>query len=464
MDHMQQLGEERIGKLLLRFSIPAIVGMLVSSLYNVIDRIFVGQGIGSLGIAGVTIGFPIMIVQIAFSMLISIGANSLMSIRLGEGKKDEAERIMGNAVVLLVIVAMILTVAGLIWLDPILKLFGASAQDLSYARDYMSVSLYGAVFQSVGFGMNNFIRADGSPKIAMGTMLFSAFLNAVLAPVFIFWCGWGMKGAALATVLAQVVAAVWVLFYFAGEKSILKLRLANFKLRGKIVLETMAIGSAPCLMQLGAGLINVLLNNSLARYGGDVAISAMGIVNSISTLIVMPVIGLNQGVQPVIGYNYGACQYDRVKKTLKLAIGAAVVITTLGFAAVETFPQQIIRLFNTRDQELLRLGTVALRIFLMMFPIVGFQIVSAGYFQAVGKPLKAMLMSLSRQVLVLIPALLILPRFLGLHGIFWAAPTADLIASLITGTLLFFELRHLNRKHSETLVSLNEAMTPKVNS
>jgi putative MATE family efflux protein len=457
MDHMQQLGAERIGKLLLRFSIPAIVGMLVSSLYNVIDRIFVGQGIGSLGIAGVTIGFPIMIVQIAFSMLISIGANSLMSIRLGEGKKDEAERIMGNAVVLLVIVAVILTVVGLICLDPILKLFGASAQDLPYARDYMSVILYGAIFQSIGFGMNNFIRADGSPKTAMATMLFSAFLNAVLAPIFIFWFGWGMKGAALATVLAQVVAAVWVLFYFAGKKSILKLRPDNFKLDGKIVLETVAIGSAPCLMQLGAGLINVLLNNSLVRYGGDVAISAIGIVNSIATLIIMPVIGLNQGVQPIIGYNYGACQYDRVKKTLKLAIGAAVIITTLGFAVVEIFPQPIIRLFNAKDKELLQLGTVALRIFLMMFPIVGFQIVSSGYFQAVGKPLKAMLMSLSRQVLVLIPALLVLPRYFGLHGVLFAAPTADLIASIITGTLLFFELRHLNLKHSETLAGLAES-------
>ena len=449
MDRAQQLGAEPVSRLLVQFSIPAIVGMLVSALYNVIDRIFVGQGIGSLGIAGVTIGFPLMIVQMAFSMLIAIGANSLISIRLGEQKKDEAELIMGNAVVLLVLLAVLLTAGGLIWLDPLLKLFGASKHDLPYARDYMSVILYGSIFQSIGFGMNNFIRADGSPKTAMATMLISALLNALLAPVFIFWWGWGMKGAALATVVAQAMAAVWVILYFLGKKSFLKIRVRHFRLRRDVVLETMAIGSAPCLMQLAAGFITVLLNLSLARYGGDLAISAIGVVNSIAMLILMPIFGINQGVQPIIGYNYGARQYDRVKQALKLAIYAATAFTVTGFAVVQLFPRSIIELFDASDQQLIALGARALRIFLMMLPIIGFQVVSSSYFQAVGKPVKAMMLSLSRQVLFLIPAVLILPRFFGLTGAFCAGPTADFLASVVTGILLYFELRHLDQRHSE---------------
>ncbi len=449
MDRAQQLGEEPVSRLLVQFSIPAIVGMLVSALYNVIDRIFVGQGIGSLGIAGVTIGFPLMIVQMAFSMLIAIGANSLISIRLGEQKKDEAELIMGNAVVLLVLLAVLLTAGGLIWLDPLLKLFGASKHDLPYARDYMSVILYGSIFQSIGFGMNNFIRADGSPKTAMATMLISALLNVLLAPVFIFWWGWGMKGAALATVVAQAMAAVWVILYFLGKKSFLKIRVRHFRLRRDVVLETMAIGSAPCLMQLAAGFITVLLNLSLARYGGDLAISAIGVVNSIAMLILMPIFGINQGVQPIIGYNYGARQYDRVKQALKLAIYAATAFTVTGFAVVQLFPRSIIELFDASDRQLIALGARALRIFLMMLPIIGFQVVSSSYFQAVGKPVKAMMLSLSRQVLFLIPAVLILPRFFGLTGAFSAGPTADFLASVVTGILLYFELRHLDQRHSE---------------
>lgn len=453
MDRAQQLGEERIGSLLVRFSIPAIVGMLVNALYNVIDRIFVGQGIGSLGIAGVTIGFPMMIIQMAFGMLIGIGANSLISIRLGEKKKDEAEVIMGNAVVLLVALSVLLTVLGLIWLDPLLKAFGASRQVLPYARDYMSVILYGAIVQSISFGMNNFIRADGSPKTAMATMLISALLNAVFAPVFIFWFGWGMKGAAWATVVAQAVGAIWVLLYFTGKSSLLKIRLRNLRLQPAIIGGILAIGSAPFLMQLAAGGISVLINKSLEHYGGDLAISAFGLVSSIAMLILMPIFGINQGAQPIIGYNYGAEKFNRVKKTLNLAIIAATFITVTGFFIIQLFPEQIISLFNREDRALIQLGAQALRIVLIMLPVIGFQVVGASYFQAIGRPLEAMLLSLSRQVLILIPAVLILPGFFQLQGILYAGPVADILSSIITGVWLFRELKHLDRKHAKGLIS-----------
>jgi putative MATE family efflux protein len=451
MDRARQLGEERIGALLLQFSIPAIIGMLVNALYNVIDRIFVGQGIGSLGIAGVTIGFPLMIVQMAFGVLIGIGANSLISIRLGEGKKEEAELIMGNATVLLVSVSVLLTIAGLIFLDPLLKAFGASAAVLPYARDYLSVILYGAIAQSISFGMNNFIRADGNPRVAMATMLLGAVLNFIFAPLFIFHFGWGMKGAGWATVAAQTIAGIWVVLYFLGKGSMLKLRLANLRLRKPIMLAIIAIGSAPFAMQIAASVINVLLNKSLADFGGDLAISAMGIVGSIAMLILMPIFGINQGAQPIIGYNYGARLYGRVRRTLKLAIVAATAVTVIGFVLTRVFPEEIIALFSPEDHELIGLGAEMLQVFLIMLPLIGFQVVGANYFQATGKPQQAMVLSLSRQVLFLIPAVLILPHFFGLRGVMAAGPVADFLASLVTAIWLGMELKQLGRQHSEQM-------------
>lgn len=456
MDRARQLGEERVGVLLLQFSIPAIIGMLVNALYNVIDRIFVGQGIGSLGIAGVTIGFPLMIVQMAFGVLIGIGANSLISIRLGEGKKEEAELIMGNATVLLVSLSVILTIAGLIFLDPLLKAFGASAAVLPYARDYLSVILYGAIAQSISFGMNNFIRADGNPRIAMATMLLGAVLNFIFAPLFIFHFGWGMKGAGWATVAAQAIAGIWVVLYFLGKGSMLKLRLANLRLRKPIVLAIIAIGSAPFAMQIAASVINILLNKSLADFGGDLAISAMGIVGSIAMLILMPIFGINQGAQPIIGYNYGARLYGRVRRTLKLAIVAATAVTVVGFVLTRVYPEEIIALFSPGDRELIGLGAEMLRVFLIMLPLIGFQVVGANYFQATGKPQQAMVLSLSRQLLFLIPAVLILPHFFGLHGVIAAGPVADFLASVVTAIWLWMELKHLGQRHTEQMALRTE--------
>ncbi len=449
----KQLGEEKVSSLLLKYSIPAIVGMLVNALYNVIDRVFVGNGVNSLAIAGTTIAFPIMLIIMAFAMLIGIGANSLVAIKLGQQKKEEAEHIMGNALILLIIISIIISAIGLIFLTPILKAFGASETVLPYARDFLSIILWGTVFQSVGFGMNNFIRSSGSPMTAMMTMIIGAVINVILNPLFIFVFKWGIKGSATSTVISQAVSAVWVLYYFNSKKSSLKLYKKNFKLDIKTVKSIMAIGSAPFLMQIASGVLNVIMNKSLESYGGDIAVTSMGVVMAIMNLMLMPIFGINQGAQPIIGYNYGAKKYDRVKETLKLAITAATIFVVVGFITIRLFPQQYVAIFNKKDTQLIAFGSHALLSFTTFLPVIGFQIVSANYFQAVGKPKQAAILSLSRQVLILIPALIILPKFFGIEGVFSAGPLADLISSLITGTWLFFELRQLDSKHSETLVT-----------
>lgn len=450
MDHSKQLGEEKVLKLLFKFSIPAIVGMVVNALYNVVDRIFIGNGVGSLGIAGITIGFPIMIFIMACGMLIGIGANSLISIRLGQNKKDEAEKILANAMVLLIGISVVVTVAGLIFMDPLLRAFGASPDVLPYAKSYMRIILIGTVFQSVGFGMNNFIRSEGQPKIAMFTMLIGAIINTVLDPLFIFVFGWGMAGAAWATILSQLVSALWVLRYFLGGSSTLKIHMKNLQLDLSAVGKIVALGSAPFAMQIAASFLNVIMNKTLFRYGGDIAISGMGVAGSILTLFLMPIFGINQGVQPIIGYNYGAKQYDRVKQALKLGILSATIIVTIGFVVTQLFPRELVALFNSGDAELIEFGARTIRIFMLCLPIIGFQIVSASYFQAVGKPKHAAFLSLSRQVLVLIPALLILPNFFGLEGALMAGPTADLISSVVTGLFIAREMKYLDREHHLT--------------
>lgn len=446
MVRADQLGQEKISTLLLRFSVPAIVGMLVQALYNVVDRIFVGNGVGALGIAGLTLVFPVMLVQMAFSMLIGLGATSLISIRLGEGRKEEAEQIMSNAFVMLVINAALLSFLGLMFLDPLIRILGASEAVLPYSRDYLSIILWGSVFQSVGFGMNHMIRAQGSPKVAMATMLIGAITNTVLDPVFIFGFGWGIKGAALATVISQIVSCTWVLSYFLRGKSHLRLDLGKARrIEFQVVLQIMSIGFAPFAMQLAASVLNLILNQSLAHYGGDLAISAMGVVSSINTIFLMPIFGINQGVQPIIGFNYGAKKYERVKEALRLAILGATTLVTLGFISTRLFPTQFISLFSRNDPELMAFGLKAMKIVMIMFPVVGFQIVGANYFQAVGKPKKAAVLSLSRQVLLLIPALLILPRFFGLNGVFYALPVSDAGSTILTGILLWRELSHLGK-------------------
>lgn len=451
MDRSKQLGEEHVSRLIFKFSIPAIVGMLVNALYNVVDRIYIGHGVGSLGIGGTTVAFPVMLIMMAFSMLIGIGANSLVSIRLGQGRKEEAEGIFCNALVLLVISSLTLTVIGLLFLEPFLRLMGTSEQILPYATDYLEIILIGGVFQSVGMGMNNFIRSEGNPKIAMYTMLIGAAINTVFDPIFIFVFRWGMKGAALATIMSQAVSAIWVLAYFMRGKSLLRLSLKYMKLKAAYVIKIITLGFAPFTMQLASSALNFIMNKKLGTYGGDVAISGMGIVNSITTLMIMPIFGINQGVQPIIGYNYGAKKYGRVKQAYRSAVIFATVIVVFGWLMTRLFPQQLVYLFNNDDQQLISFGVKALKRFLMFLPIIGFQIVSSNYFQAVGKPNQSALLGLSRQVLILIPALIILPNFFGLDGVISAGPLADITSSFLTGIFIILEMRKLDHLQKEAV-------------
>lgn len=456
MDKSKQLGEESILKLIIRFSIPAIIGMLVNALYNVIDRIYIGHGVGSLGIGGITVSFPIMLVLMAFSMLIGVGANSLVAIRFGQGRKEEAEGIFNNAFVLLIATTLALTVIGLITMEPVLRLMDTSEDILPYAKDYLSIILFGAVFQSVGMGMNNFIRSEGNPKVAMNTMLIGAVINIVLDPIFIFVFKWGMKGAAFATIISQAVSAIWVISYFMRGKSFLKLKLSYMKLKPAYISKILTLGAAPFAMQIASSVLNFIMNKGLNTYGGDVAVSGMGIVNSVVTLMIMPIFGINQGVQPIIGYNYGARKFDRVKRAYYMAVVFATVIVVIGWIATRLFPEQLVYLFNKNDPELIAFGAKAVKRNLMFLPVIGFQIVSSNYFQAVGKPKHSAFLGLSRQVLILIPALIILPKFFGLDGLITAAPLADITSSLLTGIFIIYEMRKLSSSlHKDASTNLN---------
>jgi putative MATE family efflux protein len=443
MDRSAQLGNEKVGKLLLKFSVPAIVGMIVNALYNIIDTLFVGRGVGPLALSGTAVAFPIMIVLMAFGMLVGMGATALISIKIGEQKKEEAEAILGNALILNIIISLVLTILGLIFLKPILTSFGASSEVLSYAVDFTSIILLATVFGNTAFSMNSMIRAEGNPKIAMLTMIIGAVINTILNPIFIFVLHLGIKGSALATVISQIISATWVLSYFFSKKSLLKIRRKNLKLRWDIIKKIFAIGVSPFAMQIAASAITIVYNKSLAVYGGDLAIAAIGVITRIANLILMPIFGINQGAQPIIGFNFGAKKYDRVKEALKLAIYAATAVSVIGFLFVEFMPVKIISAF-TKDPELIKVGAYGLRVSLMMLPIIGFQIVSSNYFQSVGKAMHSMFLSLSRQVIVLLPMLIILPKFFKLHGVWAAGPTADFISSVITATFLFLEVKKLN--------------------
>ena len=445
MDRSHSLGEEKISTLLWRFSLPAITGMVVNAFYNVIDSIFVGRGVGEIGLTAVTIAFPITIVLMGFGMLVGVGAAAVVSLRMGEKQQQQAEKILGNAFTLSMILSAAFTGSVLLFLDPILMMLGAEPDVLPYAREFTRIIVLGSPFMYVGFGLNNIVRAEGNPQMAMSTTLISAGLNIVLNPLFIFTFHLGIGGSALATVLSQGVSAIWVLVYFLRGKSVLRLQKKNFSLDKRIVRSIFEIGMSPFLMQIASSLTTVLFNYTLLRYSGELAVASIGIINRMGMLMLMPIFGISQGLQPIIGYNYGAGNYDRVKKALKIAIGAATLFSTVGFLLIQIFDKQIIMLFND-NPELILLGAEAMRINLCMLPVIGFQIIGANYFQAVGKAGYAIVLSMSRQLLILIPLVLLLPRLLGLQGVWLASPMADFSAALLTGIFLFRELRKLSQK------------------
>ncbi|MGE4585246.1 MAG: MATE family efflux transporter [Sphaerochaeta sp.] len=447
LEHANPLGIEPIPKLLVRFSVPAIVGMLVNALYNVVDRIYIGNSptLGANGIAGITIGFPIMIILMSMGVLFGIGGSTLFSIRLGQKRTEDAEQVLGNALFMLLTGGLLFMIIGQLFLSKILVLFGASETVLPYATSYMRIIFFGSIFQVTNMGMNNFIRADGNPKVAMLSMLLGAGTNIVLDPIFIYALNWGMAGAAFATVLSQCVSTIWVISYFLGNRSRVKLEVKTIHLQASVIKSFTILGLPAFVLQITSSLLNIILNRTLILNGGDLAISAMGIVNSLQTLIFMPVIGINQGVQPLISFNFGAKQYDRVKQAAKLGILSATAVMLIGYLATRFFPTALVGMFN-RQPDLLNLGTFALKRWFLLTPLVGYQIIAGNFFQAIGKSRIALTLTLSRQGLILIPSILIFAHFFGLEGILWAAPVSDALSTLLTTFFFVPGLRDLEKK------------------
>lgn len=452
MSNQKHLGEAPIGKLLLQYSVPAIIGMIVNALYNIVDRMFIGNipNIGSLAITGVGITMPIMTIILAFGMLIGIGATANISLNLGKGNRPTAEKLLGNAFTLSIIVGLAIAIVGTICANPILNLFGASENTLFYAKEYLNIILLGCTFNILSFSLNSTVRADGNPKMSSLTMVIGCGTNIILDYVFIFIFNLGVKGAALATIISQAITFFIILYYYTIGNSNLKLKVENFKLKKHLVTMTFAIGIAPFAIQIANSLVQVIANNALKTYGSDLAIGAMTVISSLNIVFMMPIFGINQGCQPIIGFNYGAKKYKRAKETFKYATMAACVICIIGFTIIQCFPTQIISLFNN-DPKLTNLAMRGIRIYLLMMPIVGINIVATSYYQSIGKAKVSMFVSLLRQVILLIPFTIILPKFIGLDGVWAAGACADSLSVIITLILLRKEFKQLDKMQLESV-------------
>lgn len=438
------LETESIGKLLLQYSIPAIVGMTVTSLYNIVDSIFIGHGVGPLAISGLALTFPLMNLVIAFSTLIGVGGAAISSIYLGQKDEYKATEVLHNVLILCIITGFCFGGLALFYLEPILIFFGATPETtLPYARDFMQVLLLGNPISFVFIGLNNVMRATGYPKKAMLSSLLTVGANIILAPIFIFHFHWGIQGAALATIISQCGGLVWILSHFLKKSSFIHFQKGYYRLNGHVIRSIFSIGMAPFLLNVCASAIVIILNHRFKTYGdltwgnvdgGDLAIGAYGIVNRVLTVFVMVVIGLTQGMQPIVGYNFGARHFDRVRQTLKRVILVAVTIMSVGWLVGELFPGHIVALFSD-DEKLNEIARAGLRISILMFPFVGAQIVITNFFQSIGKAKISIFLSLARQLFFLIPLLLLLPRFYGLDGVWGSMPISDgmaFVAAVIT--------------------------------
>ena len=435
------LGTEDIRKLLIRYAVPAIVAMTAASLYNMMDSIFIGHGVGPLAIAGLAVTFPFINLAAAFGALVGVGASTLVSVKMGQKDLQSAEAVLGNVVVMNLVIGLLFMSVCLIFLDPILIFFGASADTLPYARDYMKVILYGNLITHIYMGLNEVMRASGYPQRAMAATLFAVIINGIFNALFIFVLDMGIMGAALGTICAQFMALIGVMCHFFHKKSYIRFQHGIFRLKMSIVGSMLAIGLSPFLMNVCSCLIVMLVNNGLKNYGGDM----YGIVNRIVFLFIMIVMGFNQGMQPIAGYNYGARQVERVVKVLKYTILCGVSVTSLGFLICQLFPRAIISLFTT-DTELINIAVHGMRLILLLLPFVGLQMVSTSFFQSVGMAGKAIFLSLTRQLIYLLPCLLILPALYGTDGVWLSFPIADGLAVLTSSSMLWWQLKKF-RQH-----------------
>ncbi len=439
------LGTKPIGKLLVQYSVPAIIASVATSLYNIVDSIFIGRGVGAMAIAGLAITFPLMNLVIAFCTLIAVGGATISSIFLGQKNIARATDVVNNVLSLCLIHSIVFGGLTFIFLDQILFFFGATEETISYAREFMQIILLGTPISYVFIGLNNLMRATGYPKKAMISALLSVGVNIVLAPIFIFTLEWGIKGAALATVCGQSAAFVWVLAHFMSKKSFVHFRLDCKWLTGGIIKRIYAIGLSPFLMNVCACIVVIFINKALLDYGGDagnLCVGAYGILNRTTMFFVMVVFGVTQGMQPILGFNYGAGQWERVMRTLKIGIGLGVAITTVGWIVTELLPNTVSSLFTT-DSTLIEIARRGFRIYFICYPVVGCQIVIQNFFQSVGKPKLSIFLSLTRQLIFLIPFLIIFPRFFGVDGVWASMSASDIIAFLFAvGTLIYEAKKH----------------------
>ena len=442
-----ELGTQPIGKLLMQYAIPAIIAMTASSIYNMVDSIFIGQGVGPLAISGLAITFPFMNLGAAFGAMVGVGASTLISVKLGQRDYGTAQTVLGNVITLNLIIGIAFSIITLMFLDPILYFFGASADTIGYARDYMQIILAGNVFSHMYFGLNAVLRASGHPQKAMYATINTVVINTLLDPLFIYVFDWGIRGAAIATIIAQVISLIWQFKILTDKNELLHLRRGIYHLQSKIVKNIIAIGLSPFCMNVASCFIVIFINKGLKEYDGDLAIGAYGIVNRLVFICVMIVMGITQGMQPIAGYNFGAQQFDRVTRVLKLSIYGATAMTTLTFLVGELLPNVAVRLFTT-DEGLISRAADGFRIVVLFFPIVGFQMVTSNFFQSIGMANKAIFLSLTRQLLFLLPCLIILPTFMGAAGIWWSMPISDLIASLVAGVLLYKQFQEFKYQKS----------------
>lgn len=439
-----ELGTEKISKLLKQYAIPAIIAMTASSLYNMVDSIFIGHGVGTYAIAGLALTFPLMNLGAAFGSLVGVGAATLISVLLGQKNYDVAQKVLGNVIILNFIVGLVYMAGVLAFLDPILYFFGASEQTLQYAKEYMEIILFGNIVTHMYFGLNAVQRSAGFPKKAMIATILTVVINTLLDPLFIYGFGWGIRGAAIATVLAQLISLCWIIKLFFNKDQIIHFKKGIYKLKGRIVKDILGIGMSPFLMNLAACLIVIIINQSLKRHGGDLAIAAYGIVNRIAFVFVMIIMGLNQGMQPIAGYNYGARNFDRLRKVLFTTIGWATLVAVLGFIVGELFPGTLAGIF-TSDPVLIGHTVTGMRIVFMFFPIVGLQMVTSNFFQSLGMAKISIFLSLTRQLIFLLPLLFILPEIYVVNGVWASMPISDLLASIVSVLMLIYQMKKFKR-------------------